>query len=360
MKDTVLIIGAGLSGLLLASKLKEKKISYKILEGKQHAGGRILTIEENYSSPPMEMGAMWFLKGIHTKTENLLEDLNIDIYPQYLEGNTIVESATHFPYRSFKLAQDNAQSYRIKDGNITLIKKLLHIVDEQNIHYGVNIKKIEYEKDVYNVFSDDGKIFESKIVVTTIPPNLLVQSVEFSPSLPTELLEKALNSMTWKGQATKFAVSYKNAFWREQGFSGLAYSNKGPLIEFYDHSNYENNKFSLMGFVSGLDHLSTEERQNTILKHLETFFGSDVNSFIAFYEKLWIDDEFVTFNKKRLSLPEKHNIGIPIYTQQLYNGNLYISGSETSQSEWAGYLEGAVDSADRVYHEIIKNNPFHI
>ena len=141
-KNKVIIIGAGLSGLLLASKLKEKHIPYKILEGKERAGGRILTTKETSTSPPMEMGAMWFLKGIHKKTERLLKDLEIDVYPQLIEGSSIAESATHFPYREFKLTKDNASSYRIKNGNYSLIEKLLFIVGEENIEYGVNVKKI--------------------------------------------------------------------------------------------------------------------------------------------------------------------------------------------------------------------------
>lgn len=51
----VLIIGAGLSGLVTAFNLKKKDISFKILEAQTRVGGRIETIYGTYNTP-MEMG----------------------------------------------------------------------------------------------------------------------------------------------------------------------------------------------------------------------------------------------------------------------------------------------------------------
>jgi monoamine oxidase len=55
----VIIIGAGLSGLLTAYRLKEEGVPFKILEARDRTGGRIHTLESK-NGTPLEMGATWF------------------------------------------------------------------------------------------------------------------------------------------------------------------------------------------------------------------------------------------------------------------------------------------------------------
>jgi len=55
----VIIIGAGLSGLLTGYRLKKEGIPFKILEARNRVGGRINTVN-GINNTPIEMGATWF------------------------------------------------------------------------------------------------------------------------------------------------------------------------------------------------------------------------------------------------------------------------------------------------------------
>ncbi|MGO3181761.1 MAG: FAD-dependent oxidoreductase [Aequorivita sp.] len=55
----ILIVGAGLSGLLTAYRLKKEGIPFKILEARPRIGGRINTLYGT-NNTPVEMGATWF------------------------------------------------------------------------------------------------------------------------------------------------------------------------------------------------------------------------------------------------------------------------------------------------------------
>ncbi|MFF7217889.1 NAD(P)-binding protein [Mammaliicoccus sciuri] len=59
MNDHIIIIGGGIAGLRLASLLQKENIPYKILEAREHLGGRVLTQiedEKNY----FDLGPTWY------------------------------------------------------------------------------------------------------------------------------------------------------------------------------------------------------------------------------------------------------------------------------------------------------------
>ena len=74
----ILIIGAGLSGLLTGYRLKKEGIPFKILEARNRVGGRINTVYGT-NKTPVEMGATWFTKQ-HKNLIALLEELDIDFF----------------------------------------------------------------------------------------------------------------------------------------------------------------------------------------------------------------------------------------------------------------------------------------
>ena len=55
---SVIIIGAGLSGLTAAKELSKSNVSFKLFEGQNQIGGRVRT--EVHSGIPLDMGATWF------------------------------------------------------------------------------------------------------------------------------------------------------------------------------------------------------------------------------------------------------------------------------------------------------------
>ena len=68
MNHSVAVIGAGLSGLIIAYRLLQKGIDIHIFEARPRVGGRILTVKLNDAI--VELGAQNILDG--GKAENLL------------------------------------------------------------------------------------------------------------------------------------------------------------------------------------------------------------------------------------------------------------------------------------------------
>jgi monoamine oxidase len=344
MKKAI-IIGGGLSGLTIAYYLKEQNIPFQILEAQEDLGGRIHTVRGVLNSP-MEMGATWF-NTIHTDLIQLLKDLEIKYFPQHIEGKTIFQTHSFEPPQLFYVPNSEQASFRIKDGTFAIIEKLISIVGKDNIYTNTTVHKIVDKGGHVLLLDSLGNSYESEIVVSTIPPQILIENIQFEPPLPLQLTKLMSKVQTWMSGSIKFAVEYSEPFWLKNGYSGTIYSQSSIAVEVYDHCNYEANKFSLMGFLSSSAiNYTIEQREQLVIKQIENLFGSIVPSHISYHEKVW-NNQYV-LSAKPNSLYAHQNNGHELVQLSYMNDKLFFAGTETS-SMHPGYLEGAVRSANRVF-----------
>src|SRR6056300_623657 len=97
----VIIIGAGLSGLLIAYRLKKENIPFKILEARNRIGGRIFT-DYGADQTPVEMGATWF-GNQHSRLIDLLDELNIGYFEQFMDGKVFFQPFSASPAQSIQI-----------------------------------------------------------------------------------------------------------------------------------------------------------------------------------------------------------------------------------------------------------------
>ncbi|MEP0265182.1 NAD(P)/FAD-dependent oxidoreductase [Dokdonia sp.] len=350
MKKNVLIIGAGLTGLLLAYKLKQQGIPVIILEARDRIGGRIHTYLSNQETP-IEMGATWL--GLqHKALVQLLKELHIPIYPQYMDGKAWYEPTSLSPAYEVALPPNESPSYRIQGGSISLIKKLAEPFTSEELQLNTVVTKIEAQETQFKVTTQNN-VFTASKVVTTLPPNLLVNTIQFEPKLPENLSAISKKTHTWMGESIKFGISYNRAFWKDQDWSGTLFSNVGPITEMYDHSNSEQNKFALKGFLdSSLSSQTKEARKIAVFEQLKRSFGEEALSYLSYEETIWKDQKYTSTPYENYVLPHQNN-GQAIYKNTYYNDRYYIAGSETAQI-YGGYMEGAVQSAQTCFEHILQ------
>src|SRR6478752_10485115 len=88
LEADVLIVGAGLSGMIAARRVLEAGLVPLVLEADDRVGGRILT--EVVDGVPLELGAQW-IGDTHERMFALAAELGVETFPQYDEGETSYE-----------------------------------------------------------------------------------------------------------------------------------------------------------------------------------------------------------------------------------------------------------------------------
>ncbi len=344
----VIIVGAGLSGLLTAYRLKEKGIAFKILEARSRIGGRINTVSGT-NETPIEMGATWF-GDQHQQVISLLKELDISYFEQYMKGTVFFQPFSTSPAQSIQIPSQ-PPSYRISGGTSQLINSLYSKLDEKDILLDSAVTSISFNDNSVEVRTQN-ELFKADKVILASPPKLWAKKITFTPELPADLLDIANHTHTWMEDSIKIALTYKNAFWEEENLSGTLFSNTGPIIEFYDHSNHERSKYALCGFInSSFKQLDGEIRKQKVLDQLKNVFGDKALDFLDYEECIWSSEENTFVNSSEALFPHQNN-GHPIFGKSYMNDLLFISSAEAA-SAFPGYMDGAISSANSTATRII-------
>lgn len=350
MKKDVLIIGAGLTGLLVGYQLTTAGYSVQILEARDRLGGRIHTLQSN-GNTPIEMGATW-LGGQHQALARLLQELELSLFEQNMKGKALYAPMPNQPAQEIDIPANESPSYRIQGGSTSLIQKLASELDDSAIQLNTVVSHIEETSEGVRISSKD-EFWEAQYVVSTLPPNLFVNNIQCSPSLPEEFIGLAKQTHTWMGESIKFGVSYAQPFWRAKGYSGAFFSNQGPITELYDHSNVEEDRFALKGFLApSLARDTAADRKAKVMSQLTSVFGPEAANYLGFDECVWRKEEHTFSPPDNFLMPHQNN-GHPFYQKAYLNNRLLIAGAETS-ARFGGYMEGAVHSSEFCFEELRK------
>ena len=350
IKTDLLIIGGGLTGLTIAYLLRKSNLKVTIVEARNRVGGRIHTIYKE-SNASLEMGATW-LGQKHNALGQLLQELNIGVFEQMMGNQAIYEHDAASAPELIPIPPNPEPSYRIEGGSSKLIHTLEKHLETNQIHTGEVVQALKKEDTFFSVTTNQ-QTYHAQMVVSTLPPFLLMNTVKFTPALPKELVETASKTHTWMGESIKVGLTYATPFWREKTGKIAIFSNAGPINEMYDHSNEKDNLYGLKGFVNNAYHSASKaQRLEAILRQLNKYFGAQVNDYLTYEETVWKDESFTSTPYNGYILPHANN-GHPIYRQGYMDGQFFIAGSETAM-HYPGYMDGAVQSAYYIHKQILK------
>lgn len=327
MKEKIIIIGAGFSGLYLAHLL-EDKYEVVILEARNRIGGRIFSINNH------DLGPSWIWS--HQKNIlDLVNSLGLELIPQYTKGYALYDTKEKVELFN---APPSAPSARIKGSLSKLITALKEKLTSTTIVLSEEVVSIEEEGKTLKVKSIKNK-YEAKYLISTLPPRLCA-NLELTPQLPKGLKEKMKSTQTWMGNSAKCVIEFKTAFWKKKSLSGFAFSHVGPLGEIHDACT--DTKAALFGFVNSNADMNNFEM---ILKQqLKRVFDIDESEIVNIFLVDWREEKFSSTKDDSKPLREHPSYGIDT---SAYSRKILFSSTEFSFSE-GGYLEGAIINAKKL------------
>ncbi|MET4430244.1 flavin monoamine oxidase family protein [Mycolicibacterium sp. 624] len=242
--------------------------------------------------------------------------------------------------------ESGAQQDRFPEGTQQIATRMAEALGER-VHLGTPVRRIERTPDGVVVHYDGG-VTTARAVVVAIPPQHR-GAIDFDPALPDEY---ALLAKNWpQGNLSKAYAAYDKPFWRNDGRSGEALSDEGPVFITFDVSPGRDGPGILLGFTDArtFDPLPADQRREQALACFATLFGEQARHPIDYVDHRWGTEEFS---------PGGPTAAVPPGSWTRYGrwlrapvDGIFWAGTETADT-WTGFLDGAVRSGHRAASEV--------
>jgi monoamine oxidase len=361
-RDAVVIAGAGVSGIRVASLLAARGIPCRLLDARAEPGGRAAsaTLATSLGEAVFDLGPTWHWPARQPRMRRLVAELGLECFPQHTEGAAWIERFRFERAQRYVLGEPAASpALRLRGGIRALVDGLVATLPAGTLALRTRVVAVrcddaEAEVEVEAAGGERERI-ACRAVVLAFPPRLIAGSVALHPALPEALRARFHASPTWlAGQAKAIAV-YERPFWREQGSSGLVSSLIGPLQEIHDASPPAG-VGALFGFfgLSPLQRtrLGAARLRELAIAQLGRIFGPAAASPIAFVYKDWAEEPSIA-SPLDLELPNQYPTVVrPGDAGDPWRGRLIFAGSELAE-EHNGYLEGALAAAEQAVARVV-------
>ncbi|WP_318434795.1 flavin monoamine oxidase family protein [Photobacterium leiognathi] len=351
----VAILGGGLSGLYAAYLLEQQgSTDYLLLEARDTFGGRIQSFAPESSDASFDLGPAWFWPDIQPQFAQLIMELGLESFNQYDTGNMLIERSLSETPNEVAGFVSSPVSMRLKQGMESLIKVLRKRLKNPHIYVSKQVTMLDRQQDhvVIHYHDSHDKQLQSVTVdhvLLATPPRLVIDSIHFTPELPSKLTKHWQNTATWMAPHAKYIAVYEHPFWREQGLSGSARSLAGPMVEIHDASQgNESNHAALFGFI-GIPATQRKEIGELQMKaycqqQLVRLFGEQANNLKADVIKDWAQDGYTATQQD--ANDAIHSLAPLCYVEHgPWQHKLTGIASEWAV-EFPGYLAGAIEAAE--------------
>ncbi len=245
------------------------------------------------------------------------------------------------------------QGYTIRGGTDRLPLALAHRLRDV-IRYGLPVVRIEQRSTDVAVICDRGGHHETLTadrVVCAIPFPLL-RRIEVAPTLSPEK-QMAVERLQYTS-VTRVYLQTRTRFWLDEGFSGYAQTDL-PIMGVYDRTvNQAGTRGILESYTSGeparrLRPMSDRERVEATLASMRLVHPTIVDAFESGTSYCWEADEWARGGYAWFKPGEMTTLLPSVLRQE---GRLHFAGDHASSSP--GWMEGALESAERIVQEIAR------
>ncbi|MDH3315002.1 MAG: FAD-dependent oxidoreductase [Gammaproteobacteria bacterium] len=243
------------------------------------------------------------------------------------------------------------QQDRIVGGTQQISERLGATLSRDRIRLNAAVRTIRQDENGVTVESSSESWRAKRVVVAV--PLAIAGRISYEPLLPTA--RDQIHQRVAMGSTVKIFATYERAFWRERGLSGEAVGTSGAISVAFDNTSNDGSVPCLLGFVVGrpartFATMPREYRRAQMLEELARFFGPEARTPLEYAEMDWGEERFSggcpigNFPPGTLSV-FGNALRMPV-------GRLHWAGTEIAR-QCVGYMEGAIESGDRVAEEIL-------
>lgn len=412
---TVIVVGAGISGLIAAQKLVENGFGVTVLESNSKVGGRLST--QRINDVVFDEGASWIhgingnpivnlakKAGMNTAFTDDESRISYDIkgvvrsaavYDKAEEElYTILESMMNSgnASQSFESVFNNLYPAKSNDrlwkfllstyvtfdcGDLDRLSSLLYyegeefggiekiasngydkianfLVEGLNIELHQRVSEIDYSSSKIKVKHNE-IISEADFVLVTVPLGVLkAKAINFSPALPV-FKQNAIEKVGMNC-VNKFLLVWETAFWDDVQYISYTPEIKDKFNYFVNVKKYQASQNALMTFAYAeyarkTETMSDQQIIDEIMTHLKDMYGTDIPLPKEFYRTNWQSNENTFGSYSYTAVGTEMSHFEDLATS--LNDQLFFAGEHT-EVDYFSTVHGAYLSGIREANKIIK------
>ena len=358
----IIVIGAGMSGLVAAYELVRAGHDVTILEARDRIGGRVLTIRSPFSNNHFAEGGAARIKPSHNLTLGYANHFNLNLDPFYAtsgdyvnisNGNREIISNNTYLNTSYGSILRN-EYLKIRGGSDLLPHSFYNSSALNNkIYLGVPVTSIHQQNNNVTVQTSNGNQFIADRVLCTVPITVL-NKIQFTPPLSPEK-QTAMNGGYRYAPSTRVYMQFQNRFWENESLNGWGNSDIPEEIwqPTWDLAGSTGIIMSYLRWTAAqeMDALSEEERINYILSRWENIFPGAASSLQSGMSQSWAEEEW---SKGAWASPTGSQDAALANHIGLAEDRIHFAGEHASDDH--GWMQGALFSGLRAAAEINEGN----
>lgn len=240
---------------------------------------------------------------------------------------------------------DELSAHRFPGGASALCERMAGTLRGE-VRLGRILRRVTQDEDGVTLRFEDRAPERFDRVVLTLPPRPL-ENVVFEPPLGSA--KRCAIEACGMSRAIKIALRYERAWWTEGGWGGSMQTD-GPVQQSWDGSLGEGAVLNL--YICGQEALDWLARQDPVRDaafELAAIYPQSSPLFRNGRVHDWIRDPYAQGAFSHLApgyvVDHMAHIALP-------EGRVYFAGEHTAN--WVGFIEGALESAERVVGEIVR------
>ena len=350
---SIIIIGAGLSGLVAGFELKQAGHEVTILEARDRVGGRVHTIRDPFSDGLFAEAGAARIPHNHDLTLGYADYFGLKVdsfysqdgyYINYFGNNQSLIPANEFlEGRPWEGSVKHKEYSKIQGGTDQLPKAFFDYLVE-NVYLSNDVLFIDQTQDDILVKVSDGAEYTCDYILCTVPIPVL-NMIEFLPPLSNEKMD-ASNGGYYFAPSTRVFIQFKNRFWKNEGLNGWA-NTDWPEEIWQPSWNREGTKGILLSYLryeraTDIDLIPENDRIENVMNRWENVFPglqSNIDTGLSFswMEENWSRGAWASPSEEQNELYSSH-IGKT-------EGRVFFAGEHTT--EYHGWMQGALQSGIR-------------